>query len=95
MISENSIKLFMSFLFGMVVALLLIVFLRNTNDERQVKAFTQLCNEFEVQVTDKDYRLSCDKGYIDIDAKGYLMANDIIKNKSKNNVFSFISNLVL
>lgn len=93
MISENSIKLFMSFLFGMVVALLLIVFLRNTNDEHQVKAFTQLCNEFEVQVTDKDYRLSCDKGYID--AKGYLMANDIIKNKSKDNVFSFISNLVI
>lgn len=55
----------------------------------------QLCNEFEVQVTNKDYRLSCDKGYIDIDAKGYLMANDIIKNKSKNNVFSFISNLVI
>ncbi|MEQ5091592.1 hypothetical protein ABN224_16465 [Providencia rettgeri] len=49
MISENSIKIFMSFLFGMVVALVLIVFLRNTNDERQVKAFTQLCNEFEVQ----------------------------------------------
>ncbi|HGY1116993.1 TPA: hypothetical protein ACNUX9_003868 [Providencia rettgeri] len=95
MISENSIKLFMSFLFGMVVTSLLIVFLRNTNDERQVKAFTQLCNEFEVQVTNKDYRLSCDKGYIDIDAKGYLMANDIIKNKSKNNVISYISNLFI
>lgn len=95
MISENSIKIFMSFLFGMVVALVLIVFLRNTNDERQVKAFTQLCNEFEVQVTDKDYRLSCDKGYIDIDAKGYLMANNITKNKSKNDFFYHISNFFI
>lgn len=95
MISESSMKLFMSFLFGMVFALLLISFFRNTNDERQVKVFTQLCNEFEVQVTDKQYRLSCDKGYIDIDAKGYLMANDIVKNKSKNNIISFISNLVI
>lgn len=85
----------MSFLFGMVVALLLISFLRNSNDERQVKAFTQLCNELEVQVTDKEYRLSCDKGYIDVDAKGYLMANNIIKNKSKNKFISYISNLVI
>ena len=85
----------MSFLFGMVVALLLISLLRNSNDERQVKAFTQLCNEFEVQVTDKEYRLSCDKGYIDVGAKGYLMANNIIKNKSKNKFISYISNLVI
>lgn len=74
---ELTLGVMMAFVFGVIVALALNFFMRDSPDESKIKAFTQICNKFDVQVTDNEYRLSCSKGYIDVDSKGYLMASKI------------------
>lgn len=72
-----------AFMLGLAVSAGIFSYYSDSPDENQIKAFTQICSKYDVQVTGKDYRLSCDKGFIIVGSKGYLKANEILENKSK------------
>lgn len=61
-----------AFMLGIFVGAGMFIFDSDPPDENQIKAFTQICEKYDVQVTGKDYRLSCDKGFIVVGSEGYL-----------------------
>lgn len=72
-----------AFILGVAVSAAIFFSYSDSPDENQIKAFTQICSKYDVQVTGKEYRLSCDKSFVFVGNKGYLKVNEILKNKSK------------
>ncbi|MEX6120383.1 hypothetical protein AB6G31_22650 [Providencia hangzhouensis] len=64
-----------NFIFGLIVGFgvaLLIGYVANVNNMDEGKAFLKTCPEYRVEVNNDKYKLSCESGYVEMSAYGYL-----------------------
>ncbi|ENN8378717.1 hypothetical protein ACAX46_004184 [Providencia rettgeri] len=59
------------FVFGFLVSYLIHLLIASA-EKNKIKNFIATYKEYEVKITDSSCRLSCDKGYIEVETKNYL-----------------------